>query len=53
MARITYRQREEFRLFGLKVLEKFTDYYEHSTDRDSSEDDENIELTKRIVERND
>lgn len=51
MARVSYRKKCEFKLFGIKIFEHFSDYYEHSSDKDDDDDEENIKLTKRIIER--
>lgn len=40
----SYGKRTIFKLFNLKIFEKYTDYIEHSRDEDSDENDFFIEL---------
>ena len=48
--RVAYTKKNEFKIFGLKVFELKTKYFERSNDKDNDDDEMYIELNKRILE---
>lgn len=48
--KVAYNKISDFSIFGIKIFEFKTKYYEHSIDEDDDDDRESITLTQRIIE---
>lgn len=48
--KVSYNKISDFSIFGIKIFEFKTKYYEHSIDEDDDDDRESITLNQRIIE---
>lgn len=49
--KVIYTKKSVFKIFGIKVLDFYSDYYERSTDNDDNENDIENDWHENLIKR--